>query len=152
MIVTYGKSVTKFLTGGCAHILTSDGHSLIYGILRTSRPKPSVREIYYLWKRPTWWSIKSSFLCNPYTFDDVDDSFWAFDKLHKEVINDHILIKTKKVKCKNKIFVNKQLRKACMDKSRLWNKYLKCPSNKTWEAYRKQSNKTTVIKKACVTN
>ena len=71
-------------------------------------------------------------------FDDVDDIFWCNHALNKNIIDGHAPIKYKKSVKQPAPFMHSKLRKACLQKSMLRNKYFKSGRpNHLWERYRK---------------
>ena len=82
-----------------------------------------------------------------YVFDDVDDIYWAHERLLTEVINEHAPIKERKLKAKKPAFMNGDLRRAVYKKHMLFNKYKKYKTPLNWDNYRKQRNLVTKIKK-----
>ena len=67
-----------------------------------------------------------------------------------DILNEHAPVKENYVKTKVCPFINTKLRKASYKKAMLFNKYKKCRSTTNWEAYRKQRNLTTNIKRNSV--
>ena len=61
-----------------------------------------------------------------YVFDNVDDIYWARERILTEVFNKHAPIKERKVKAKKPAFMNGYLRRAIYKKHMLFNKYKKC--------------------------
>ena len=51
-----------------------------------------------------WW------VCN--IFKDVNDSLYIFEELYKDVINEHIKLRTAKVRAKGLSWVTKDIKKA----------------------------------------
>ena len=84
-----------------------------------------------------------------YVFDDVDDIYWAHEVLFNDILNEHAPVKEQYVKTKVCPFINTKLCKASK-KAMLFNKYKKWRSTANWEAYRKQRNLTTNIKRNSV--
>ena len=80
-----------------------------------------------------------------YVFDDVDDIYWAHERMLTEVINEHAPIKERKLKAKKPAFMNGDLRRAIYKKHMLFNKYKKCKTPLNWDNYRKQRNLVTKI-------
>ena len=80
-------------------------------------------------------------------FDDVDDRFWFNHALMKNIIDGHAPIKYKKSVKQPVPFMHSKLRKACLQKSMLRNKYFKSGrSNLLWERYRRIRNQVTKLK------
>ena len=81
-------------------------------------------------------------------FEDVNDSYWAYQSLLKEVVN--TLSKQKYPKKDPPPFMNGELRRAIYKKRMLHNKYKKFRNNFNWEAYRKQRNHVTKLRKQSI--
>ena len=58
-----------------------------------------------------------------YVFDDVDDIYWAHERMLTEVINEHAPIKERKLNAKKPAFMNGDSRRAIYKKHLLFNKY-----------------------------
>ena len=80
-------------------------------------------------------------------FDDVDDIFWFNHTLIQDIINGHAPMKYQKSVKHPVPFMNSKLRKACLHKAMLRNKYFKRGgSRQSWELYRKSRNNVTKLK------
>ena len=80
-------------------------------------------------------------------FDDVDNIFWYNHTLIQDVINGHAPMKQKKVVKQPVPYMNSKLRKTCLHKAMLRNKYFKHGrSSQSWELYRKSRNNATKLK------
>ena len=80
-------------------------------------------------------------------FDDVDDTFWFNYTLIQDIINGHAPMKHKKTVKQPVPFMNSKLRKACLYKAMLRNKYFKHGrTSQSWERYRKSRNNVTKLK------
>ena len=58
-----------------------------------------------------------------YVFDDVDDIYWAHERLLTDIVDKHAPIKERVVKSKRPAFMNGDLRRAIYKKRMLFNKY-----------------------------
>lgn len=83
-------------------------------------------------------------------FDDVNDVYWAHEKLLTEVIDAHAPIKHRKKRQKEAPFMTGPLRKEINYKRSLHRKFLKYKNSKNWERYRVQRNKITKMKRQCI--
>jgi hypothetical protein len=120
----------KFLTSGVIDNDLSDGHSLIYGILRSKCPKLSPVDIKYRsFKTFNEEAFLSDLRAVPFsvvcTFDDPGDSLWICSKLLTDIVNDHAPWKKKRIRNKQPAFFNSKLKKAIMNKRRLLRKHKK---------------------------
>ena len=91
-------------------------------------------------------------------FNDIEDAYWMYEKLLKNVIDTHAPIKFRYIRHNMVPYMNGILRKAINVRKMLWRKYLKCKTNTNWENYRQQRNmvvsltrqsKAVYINKAC---
>ena len=87
-------------------------------------------------------------VCN--IFDDVSDNYWAMQTLLLDVIEDHAPIKSARVRAKEVPFMNKRMRRAIMDRNRLFRKYKSHRNNKNREKYRIQQNLVTSLRKEAI--
>jgi hypothetical protein len=145
----------KIRSSGTINTHLSDGHQLIYSVLKSSAPKQPSKTIYYRsFKNLNNDNFLSDLQNVPFhisdIFDDPDDCYWAINNLLNDVLDKHVPIKKKTIRAKHTPFMNSSLRKAIMNKHRLWRKYKQFPSSKTWESYRNQRNRTTAIRKASI--
>jgi hypothetical protein len=86
-------------------------------------------------------------------FNDIDDSYWAFDILIKDVIDAHIPLKKKFVNHSNAPFMNSALRKAMYSKRQACNKARRQPrNNRLWEEYRLKRNAFVTLRRVSIKN
>ena len=85
-----------------------------------------------------------------YVFDDVDDIYLAHEVLLTDLLNEHAPTKEKRVQSQRYPFINSNLRKAAYKKAMLFNKFNKWKTPANWEAYRKQRNLTTKLKRLSI--
>ena len=78
----------------------------------------------------------------------TDDSYSKLTEVISEVLDKHAPLKTKTVRGNQAPFMNKDLSKAIMTKSRIKNRYLKWPSRENFLAYKKIKNKCNNLLKA----
>ena len=83
-------------------------------------------------------------------FDDPSDNYWALQLLLTDVINEHAPLKTTKVKAREVPFMNKRLKRAVREKTRMYNQYRKRPTPANWEQYRLQRNLTVTIRRDAI--
>ena len=86
----------------------------------------------------------------PHIFDDIDDVYWAHDKMFREVVDEHIPIKQKNKRKHSAPFMNSDLRKAIDHKKALRRKFLKYKTNENWQNFTKQRNFVTKLKRQSV--
>ena len=58
-------------------------------------------------------------------FDDIDDSYWAYETLVREIVDEHAPQKQKYPKKESPPFMNSELRRAIYKKKMLFNKHKK---------------------------
>ena len=83
-------------------------------------------------------------------FDDLDDSYWLWNELTMQVINEHAPIKSRTIKSHRVPYMNGELRWAINIKNMLRRKYDKINNNKTWNRYRSQRNLVTKLRKKSI--
>ena len=85
---------SKFLECGAIENSISDGHSLIYGVLKASAPLLKPRRIYYRSMKDfneeqylADLNLAPFHLCD--IFDDIDDSYYVFNTLLGDILDTH---------------------------------------------------------------
>ena len=73
-------------------------------------------------------------------YDCVNITYEEFQRIFMGVLNKHAPLKTKIIRANNAPFMNKNMRKLVMNRSRLKNKFNKEPSLENERAYKKQRN------------
>ena len=139
----------RLITSGTINTHLSDGHMLIYTVMRLSAPKQPPRTIVYrsfktFREKDFIDDLSAAPLHVADTFNDPDDCYWMFNCMLTDILNSHAPLKQKTVRSKHTPFMNSRLKKAVMNKHRLWRRYKKYPSRKTWEQYRLQRNLVTI--------
>ena len=126
----------------------SDFHELIVTVLKTEFAKICPNVINY--------RCYKNFLIETFNFElhaklqvSSSTSYKVFQNIFQQTLNKHAPIKTKILRANNAPYMNKELHKAIMTRSRLKNKYLKNPSDGNHALYRKQRNVcVTLLRKA----
>ena len=84
-------------------------------------------------------------------FDDVNDIFWAWEKMYEDILDERAPVRLKK--CNNATgkskFITPEIRKAMWKRNMRKRKYYKTKSSADWEAYRTIRNRVVTI---CVVN
>ena len=130
----------------------SDFHNLIACSTKMHVPRNTNRLIYYRsYKHFDETSFKHDLEIAPFhvgdMFDEVDDTFWFNHSLIQGIVDGHAPIKRKKTVKYPVPFMNSKLRKACLNKAMLRNKYFKYGRTKyLWDCYRKIRNQVTKLK------
>ena len=76
-----------------------------------------------------------------------EDPYSKLTEIFEEILQKHAPLKSKQVRGNHAPFMNKELSKVIMNKSRLRNKYLKWPSRENFLAYKKVKSKCNALKK-----
>ena len=84
-------------------------------------------------------------VCN--IFDDVDDSYWACERLITSIIDEHAPVKTRIIRHNNVPYMNGGLRKAMNIRNMMRRKYYKQRNNENWERHRQQRNHVVKFRK-----
>jgi exonuclease III len=153
VILTQNPKVFKH--SGTLETGLSDFHHLIYAVACKHAPPTKARKVTY---RSFKTFKEAEFLKDldaaPYqvgtSFTDVDDQFWFFQTLTKQVLDIHVPVKTRSMKNKQVPFMNRALRKAVMDKARFKSKYNRFPNKHTWNKYRVQRNLVTKLRRKSI--
>ena len=83
-------------------------------------------------------------------FDDVNDKIWYVSNLYKDIINEHAPLKKRIIRTKQVPYMHSELRKNMYRRNMLKNKYFKHRSPETWQAYCKQRNITTKMRRSAI--
>ena len=84
--------------------------------------------------------------------DDPNAHFSAFQTQLLQACNKHAPLKQRTIKRNQLPYMNKELRSAMYKRNSLRNKYFKYRNNDNWEAYRKQRNNVTSIRRNSMKN
>ena len=82
--------------------------------------------------------------------EDIDDVYWAHERLLLEIVDEHIPVKVRKDKKKSALFMNYKMRKEIFRKRMFFNKWKKYKTPKYWDIYRRQRNLVTKMKKQAI--
>jgi len=82
-------------------------------------------------------------------FDSVDDSYWFYNQLMKQIIDDHAPLKTRIIRHSQIPYMNGELRKTINYKNHLRRKFEKNNTPQNWEIFRKYRNYVTKLRKHC---
>ena len=140
---------------GAVSVGLSDSHCLIYSVLSTFAPRLPAREVTY--RRYKTFNEEDYITevsrlppCN--FFEDPSDNYWALQHLLRNITDEQAPLKTSKVRAREPPFMNNTLRQAVRHKARLHNRYKRFPTDYHWEAYRKQRNIATRVRKEAIRN
>jgi len=123
---------------GSENVGLSDSHDLIFTVLKTVAPRRRAKTVTYRqYKHFDMDCYLKDISQIPATacqlFEDVSDNYWVLQSLLLDVIEDHAPMKTAKVRSKEVPFMNRRLKRAVRDKTRLYNRYRKYPNSRNWE-------------------
>ena len=147
IITNCSQTFAKTLT---CNTSLSDYHYMVVSVLKKHAPLIKNREVTYR----TYKTLNADALRNdidqiPFSvcniFDDVDDSYWAFNKLLREIVDEHVPIKRRRTRKHEAPFLNTVYRKMLRKKATCWHSYLKAKSNAYWERYRCARNRCTSL-------
>ena len=79
--------------------------------------------------------------------DDNEAAYSSFKDMFKKVVDKHAPMKSKLIRGTHAPFMNKELSKAIMHRSRLKNIHNKTQTKESWEAFKRQRNKCVAIKR-----
>ncbi|XP_022809244.1 uncharacterized protein LOC111346205 [Stylophora pistillata] len=114
-----------FATSGNLHLGVSD-HDLVFAVRKQKTPRPTAREIEYR---------------------NVDDLWDHWAKLYCKVLDRHAPLKKKWIRGDQLPWITPELQREISRRSRLFKKYARNPTDSSWEEYRKQRNKVTLLKR-----
>jgi hypothetical protein len=150
IITNKPKSIASHLN---YNVGISDCHNMICAATKMNAPRQTVTKVNY----------RSYKKFNQENFIyDVDHLINGSNEMHsnkdmetflydfKNIINKHAPLKTKYLKSKQAPYMNNKLRKAINVRGMLKRKYIRSPSNDTWEMYRRQRNYVTNIKRQSI--
>ncbi len=90
----------RYLSSGAFNTGLSDFHHLTYGVLRTGFPKSVPHQVKYKsYKTYNDEEYKTDLAQAPFQvteiFEDVDNAQWYVDTLHKQILDQHVPIKSR---------------------------------------------------------
>ena len=85
-----------------------------------------------------------------FIFDEIDDIYWAWQKLYTDVINDHAPLKKVKVKGNQVPYMNKELRTGIRKRKHLWKKYKNSDAQEDYNKYKQQRNLTVKLRRKAI--
>ena len=128
----------------------SDCHKLISTSFRSHVPRLKTKNISYRciknFDRDTFNQELSSNLSNSFTLSNTNDSYKLLLEIVSTTIDKHAPLKSKKIRGNQSRFMNKDLSKAIMKRSRLKSKYNKNPTPLNRQTFKKQRNLCVALK------
>lgn len=148
ILVTNPRYYANALNCPC---IVSDFHNFIGAATKRFAPVQIPRKIHY---RSYKHFIENDFLQDlSYTpfhvgdiFDDIEDVAWFNSELLRDVIDSHVPIRSKVIKCDSVPYMNGRLRKAYYKRNMARNKFKKF-GKICWEENRRQRNEVVAIRK-----
>ena len=139
----------------CIECDLSDFHKMVCFSTKLKVPVKKKRHIMYRsYKRFDEDAYVNDLSNVPYhvcdIFDDVDDAYWFYETLTKQVIEEHAPLKKKVIKNNQAPYMNGPLRKAINVKNMFRRKFYKCKSSANWEIYRQHRNNVTEQRRSCM--
>jgi hypothetical protein len=145
----------RFKSTICADTGLSDFHSIVCTAtkIQISKLQPSTFQ-YRSYKNFDSELFLHDLSSIPYhiveIFDDIDDSYWMWNKLTLQVVNEHAPLKTKTVKSRGVPYMNGELRRSINVKKMLKRRYDQDRNNTNWEKYKCQRNLVTKLRNKSV--
>jgi hypothetical protein len=85
-----------------------------------------------------------------FVFDDIDDTYWAYEKLFTEVLDEHAPVKQKYPRKNPPPYMNSEYRKIIYKTRMAHNTYLKHKTSRNWDEYKKLRNLKTKAKRESI--
>ena len=152
VVLTSNKK--KFLHAGAFNPDISD-HHLVYAITRASCPK-------WVPKTTTRRNFKK-FHAKKYnedicfipfhvasTFDDIDDVYWAWERLLTDVLDDHAPLVQKTIAKPKPFYFNSEVIAAIRCRNQFKRKYYVTKDPNDWEKYRQQRNRVVSLRRKAI--
>ena len=146
----------SFLTSGTLDLGLID-HHLDYAVSRSHRPRifPITGE------RRTVKNYDPERFCDdlhstpsdiPYTFEDIDDIYWAWSYLLSSILDNHAPIKRKTANLEHVSFMTPELLEAIRKRNKLKRLYNESKRRLDWDRYKTQRNLTSSLRRKAVSN
>ena len=117
----------------------SDCHKMVFTIFRSTLIRLSPKIIKYKYYK----GFNENIFCHE--IYKSEEPYSKLSEIFQEILQKHTPLKSKQVRGNHAPFMNKELSKVIMNKSRLRNKYLKWPSRESFLAYKKVKNKCNTL-------
>ena len=130
----------------CQHTTTietglSDFHKMVVTVLKKTYQKSAPTIVNYRdYKNFSEQTVKQDLRAELQSIQAEDLDYNNFQNCFEKVLDKHAPMKKKYARANDGPFMNRALRKATMQRSRLKNRYNKSPTVEHWEAFRKQRN------------
>ena len=141
---------SKLLSSGTYDPCLSD-HRLIFAVMKLKRQRksPTFKTVKN-YKNVDWKKVQTEMLETPWwvtsTFDDVDDSYWAWKSLYNQILSNHVKERKVKVRAESHPWMNSDIRKQMNHRYKLL--VLAQKTNKgslQWTLYKQARNKCTAL-------
>ena len=146
---------TNFIKSNQCDTGLSDWHNMTYTVLKGNcvsyqSSKMTYRSFKELDRDAYMHDLQRIPFHVPHVFEDINDVYWAHDKMFREVVDEHIPIKQKNKRKHSAPFMNSDLRKAINHKKAFRRKFLKHKTNENWHKFTKQRNFVTKLKRQSI--
>ena len=145
----------RFKPTCCVESALSDFHKMICFATKMHAPTKVKRKVTYRsYKHFNEIKFKQDLSVLPFhvseVFDCIDDSYWYVESLIKDIIDEHAPLKTRIIRHKQVPYMNSELRRAINVRNMLHRKFNKCKSTNHWNAFKKQRNIVTKLRKKSI--
>ena len=146
----------SFLTSGTFDLGLID-HHLDYAVSRLHRP----RTFPITGERRTVKNYDPERFCDdlhsipfdiPYTFENIDDIYWAWSYLLSSILDNHSPIKRKTANLEHVSFMTPELLEALRKRNKLKRLYNESKRRLDWDRYKTQRNLTSSLRRKAVSN
>jgi len=144
------SDTSKITLSGTYDAYLSD-HKLIYAVVNLRKPpKPPIFKTIRNYKDVDWEVVKREFQQTPWwittTFDNINDTCWAWQKLYDEIINKHIKSRRVKIKAQTHPWMNSDIRKQMNRRYKLLKTAQKTEKgSREWTLYKQARNHCTAL-------
>ena len=133
---------------GCLNTGISDFHLLIYTMLKSTYTRIKPKNIVYrCFRNFSELNFQNELAIETRNFDRDISDYDVFETIFESVLDKHAPKKSKLVRGNEKPHMNKELKRAIMKRSQLWNKFQKTKCSSDLHAYRIQRNSVTRLNK-----
>lgn len=84
------------------------------------------------------------------TFDDIDDVYWAWEKLLTDLLDDHAPLMKKKPSKPRPPYLSPEVMTAIRHRNQLRRKYYSTKDSADWENYRQQRNRVVSLRRRAI--
>ena len=88
----------------------------------------------------------------PYTFENIDDIYWAWSYLLSSILDNHSLINRKTANLEHVSFMTPELLETLRKRNKLKRLYNESKRRLDWDRYKTQRNLTSSLRRKAVSN